>query len=547
MTPSHWLRLAALTLCVGAGALAGCGGGGGGSIPHAGGGSTQSKLAEGTLHIVVPEKTMSNGKRRPAYISPYTTQLAWSINGAQQTPVELTTPSPCTTTGSGLSCTVNFYVAPGTYAFSFTCEDVNGQALSSATTTNTTLAAGTATNLSLTLGGIAANFSVTSSSNNFGTSGTLFAVYGGSPVTLAIDAQDIDANLIVGNGAPTITATLLPSPAPPATLTGSGSTFTLTSTYQSDSPTQPGSAVLQISASPYPGSGATSFTKTYQFLFYVPWIYVTNSAGSVYAYDELGNQQSPAPLVSGLHGPSAIAFGSSTSPPYLYVATVTTATPVPTPTASNTPGATVGGIVAYNGDGSTPSPAPTPAFGGVGIPAGLAFDTNNNQLYAVNSSGTSFQAFAAAGGSNVIGSPPTITGPTGIAFDSTNNELYVSTSTGVVVYTESGTQDTSKSFTGLSSAIGIAYDQTLDEIFVLSSGGVVTGYPAAGGGSTGTFTAAVTSAAGILYDPYQQWIYVIGSSGISAYSATSTNFGTRETLSGSWSNLGTPTSLTVVQ
>ena len=546
MTPSHWLRLAALTLCIGAGALAGCGGGGG-SIPHAGGGSAQSKVAEGTLHIVVPEKTMSNGKRRPAYVSPSTTQLAWSINGTQQTPVQLTTPTPCTTTGSGLSCTVNFYIAPGTYTFVFTCEDGSGTALSVGTSTNYALVAGNANTLSVTLGGVATSFKVSSTSNNFGTSGSLFAVYGGSPVTLSIVGLDADQNTIVGSGAPTITATLLPSPVPPATLTGSGSTFTLTSTYQSDSPTQPGSAVLQISASPYPNSGATAFSQTVQFLFYVPWIYVTNSSGSVYAYDELGDQQSPAPLVSGLHGPSAIAFGSSTSPPYLYVATVTTATPVPTPTASNTPGATVGGIVAYNGNGSTPSPAPTPAFGGVGIPAGLAFDTNNNQLYAVNSSGTSFQAFAAAGGSNVIGSPPTISGPTGIAFDSTNNELYVSTSSGVVVYTESGTQDTSKSFTGLSSAIGIAYDQTLDEIFVLSSGGIVTGYPAAGGVSTGTFTATVTSAAGILYDPYQQWIYVIGSSGISAYSATSTNFGTRQTLSGTWSNLGTPTSLTVVQ
>jgi len=542
MTPVYWLRLAALALCIGAGALAGCGGGGGGSIPHTSGAGTQSKLAEATLHIVVPEKT-TDGKRRPAYISPSTTQLAWSIGSSPQPAVQLTTPSPCTSTGSGLSCTVNFYIAPGTYTFTFTCEDVNGNALSTATSTNYTLAAGSASTLSLTLGGIAANFSVTSSSNNFGTSGTLFAVYGGSAVTLAINAQDADANLIVGNGAPTITATLLPSPSPPATLTGSGSTFTLTSTYQSDSPTQPGSAVLQISASPYPGSGATSFSKTYQFLFYVPWIYVTNSAGNVLAYDELGTPQSPAPLVSGLPAPVAIAFGSSTSPPYLYVATVTTPTPIPSPVGSNTLGPNVGGIIAYNGDGSTPSPAPTPAFSGVGVPVGLAFDTNNSQLYVVNSSGTSLQAFSASGGTAV--SSATISGPTGIVFDSNNNELYVSTSAGVVVYTETGTQDASKSFTGLSSAIGIAYDQTLDEIFVLSSGGIVTGYPAAGGAAVGTFTAAATSTA-ILYDPYQQWIYVIGSSGIKAYSTTPT-LGTSQTLSGSWSNLGTPTALTVVQ
>ncbi len=540
MTPLHWLRLAALALCAGAGALAGCGGGGGGSIPHTS--SPQSKLAEGTLHIVVPEK-MTNGKRRPAYVSPSTTQLAWTINGTQETPVELTTPSPCTTSGSGLSCTVNFYIAPGTYTFVFTCEDGSGTVLSVGTSTNYTLVAGNANTLSVTLGGVATSFKVTSTSNNFGTSGSLFAVYGGAPVTLNINGLDADQNTIVGNGAPSITATLLPSPSPPATLSGSGSTFTLTSTYQSDSPTQAGSAVLQISASPYPGSGATSFSQTVQFLFYVPWIYVTNSAGNVLAYDELGTQQSPAPLVSGLPAPVAIAFGSSASTPYLYIATVTTPTPVPTPTGSNTLGPNVGGIVAYQGNGATPSPAPTPAFSSVGVPVGLAFDTNNSQLYVVNSSGTSFQSFAPAGGSNVIGSPPTISGPTGIVFDTTNNELYVSTSTGVVVYTESGTQDASKSFTGLSSAISIAYDQTLDEIFVLSSGGVVTGYPAAGGAQAGTFTPAVTSPTAILFDPYQQWIYVIGSSTIKAYNTS----GTSQALSGSWSNLGTPTSLTVVQ
>jgi hypothetical protein len=545
MTPHVWLRALGLALCVGAVALAGCGGGGGGSsIPHASGGAAQDKVATATLHILVPEKT-TNGKRRPAYVSPSTTQLAWSINGVNQTLVPLATPSPCSTTGSGLSCTVNFQLAPGTYTFVFTLEDANSQPLSVGTSTNYTLQAGVANTLTVTLGGVATGFQVTSASNNFGTSGSLFTVYGGAAVTLNINPVDVDGNLILNTnpGAPTITATLLPSPSPPAALSGSGNTWTLTSTYQSNSPTQPGSGVLSITASPYPNSGATGVTSSVQFLFYVPWLVITNSAGNVIAFDEQGNVQSPNPIRSGLPAPAGIAWAASTAPPYLYVATVTTPTPVPTPTGTNTLGPNVGGIVAYNGDGSTPSPAPTPAFSSVGVPVGLAFDTNNNQVYAANSSGTSLQAFPAAGGSNVIGSPPTISGPTGIVFNSTNNELYVSTTSGVFAYTESGALDSSVSFSGLSSAAGVAYDQADNEIYVVSSSGLVSVYPAGGGALVTSFSTAITSPTGLLFDPYQHWVYVIGSTGIAAYNEA----GARQTLSGSFSGLGTPTSITVVE
>jgi hypothetical protein len=535
------LRALGLAICIAAGILAGCGGGGGGStLPSAGGSGSKSSFATATLHIIVPEKT-TNGRRRPAYVSPSTTQLAWSINGQNQATVPLTTPSPCSSSGSGLSCNVNFQVAPGTYTFVFTLEDVNGNTLSIGTATNYTLTAGIANTLTVTLGGVASGFKVTSSSNNFGTSGSLFTVFGGAAVTLTINTVDVDNNIIINPGAPTITATLLPSPSPPATLSGSGSTWTLTSSYQPSNPTVPGPAVLAITASPYAGSGATGLTGNVQFLFYVPWLYITNSSGKVVAFDELGNAQSPAPLVSGLHGPAAVAFGASTAPPYLYVATVTTPTPVPTPTGSNTPGPIVGGIVAYNGDGTTPSPAPS-AFSGVGIPVGLAFDTHNNELYALNSPAPSLQAFAASGGSNTITSP-TISGPTGIVFNSANNELYVSTTSGVFAYTESGTLDSSVSFTGLSSAAGVAYDAHNDEIYAVSSSGVVSIYPAAGGSQVATFSTTITSPSGLLYDPYQHWIYVIGSSGIAAYSEA----GVPQTLSGSFSGLGTPTSITVVQ
>ncbi|HEX8806416.1 MAG TPA: hypothetical protein VF741_05685, partial [Candidatus Aquilonibacter sp.] len=166
MRPVSMLRLVALAVAIGAAMLAGCGGGGGVTPPANGGSSQGGGLAEGTLRIVVPEKT-SNAVRRPAYISPSTTQLTWMVDGVAQSPVALATSnSNCTTGGSGLSCTVNFYVAPGAHTFSFTLRDANGVALSAATNVSYTLIEGSPNSLSVTLGGIAASFSITSTSTN---------------------------------------------------------------------------------------------------------------------------------------------------------------------------------------------------------------------------------------------------------------------------------------------------------------------------------------------------------------------------------------------
>lgn len=549
-----WLRIGALGLSIFAGALAGCGGGGA-SVPHAGG-SSQGTLAEGTLRIVVPEKT-TNGARRPAYISPSTTQLVWSYAGSTQT-VALTTANPdCSGSGSGLSCTVNFYVAPGTYTFSFTLQDASNKPLSAATNVSYTLVAGQANVLGVTLGGIAQSFGVTSSNSNFATpsSGSNYTVYGNAVVTLTINALDADSNTIVGAGSLGVSAMLSPVPtasasAIPATATlvaGSGNTWTLTSTYHATSPSIPGSLSLVVSASPYPGSGVTqTLTQTYNLQFYTPWLIVSQSgSGKVLSYDEQGNAQSLA--ITGVPNPAAVVLGvnsSTASPlpsPYFYVAAITTATPVPTPTGTNTPGPSTGAIQAYNGDGSTPTL--TGSFSGVGVPVGLAFDTNLNDVYVVNSLGTSLQAFDAQGNTVSI-SAPTISSPTGITFDSANGDLYVSTTIGVFAYAENGSANLSVSaFAGLSTPSGVAYDSNLNEIAVLNGGnGTIALYAPTGGTALVTFP-VISSPTAIAFDPYSLWFYVANSSTIRAYGET----GTLQTLSGSWSGLSTPTGITVVQ
>jgi len=547
------LRIAALALTIFAGALVGCGGGGGSSIPHGGGGSSQGSLADATLRIIIPQKTTTNGTRRPAYISPSTTQLLWSLDGVSQTTVGLTSTSPgCSGSGSSLTCTVNFYVAPGSHTFTFTLEDASNKPLSANTTVSSTLTAGAANVLSVTLGGIAQSFSVTSVNTNFATPSSgapFYTMYGNNAVTLTVNALDADGNIIVGSGSLGVTAALtsVPSASPvPATLAAaSGNTWTLSSSYAPSNPTLAGAGALVVSASPYPNSGGATVNGTFNVQFFVPWLYVAQSgSGKVTTYNEQGTAQSVT--ITGLNAPAGVAFGANTSTasplpsPYLYVATVTTATPVPTPTGTNTVGPTTGAVVAYNGDGSTPSL--TGSFSGVGVPAGIAFDTYLNDVFVLNSTGTALQAFDAQGNTVSISSP-TISSPTGIVFNSTNHDLYVSTTSAVLAYLESGSADSAvSSFSGLNSPSGVAYDSNLNEIAVLNKGNSTFSLYAPSGGSAiaGPF-GTISSPVAIVYDPYVHWFFVANATSIAAYNES----GTLQTTS--FPALSSPASITVVE
>jgi hypothetical protein len=550
LRPATLLRIGALSLTILAGVLAGCGGGGG-AVPHTGGGSSQGALANATLRIVIPEKTTTNGVRRPAYISPSTTQLAWTLDGASQSTVPLTPGSAgCTGSGSTLTCTVNFYVAPGLHTFSFTLQDASNKPLSAATNVSSTLVAGQANTLSVTLGGIAQSFSLTSSNSNFATpsSGSGYTVFGNAAMTLAINTVDADGNIIVGSGSLGVTAaiTSVPSASPvPATLAaGTGNTWTLNISYAPSNPTLAGAGALVVSASPYPNSGGSTVNGTFNLQFFVPWLYVVQSgSGKVTSYNEQGTAQSVT--ITGLNGPSGVVFGANSSTasplpsPYLYVATVTTATPVPTPTGANTVGPSTGAVAAYNGDGSTPTI--TGSFSGVGVPAGLTFDTNLNDVYVLNSLGTSLQAFDSQG--NTVGiSSPTISSPTGIVFDSTNGDVYVSTTSGVFAYLENGSVDSAvATFTGLNSPSGVAYDSNLNEVAVLNKGNATLALYSPTGGPPITSFGTISSPVAIVYDPYVHWFYVANATSIAAYSET----GTLQTTS--FPALSSPTAITVVE
>lgn len=536
------MRVAVFVLCVVAAALAGCGGGGSSSsMMPASGGSKNERIAQATLRIVIPQKTGPNGKRRPAYISPSTTQLVWRLDGVLQSTVALSTSNPeCS--GSPVTCTVPFYVSPGYHTFSFTLEDSLGNALSAASVVATTLTAGQANTLSVTLGGIAASFSVTSSEGSTFTPQSS-TVYGKIPITLVIDPLDADGNYIVGTGAVAVTATLSPNPSasPPlasATLTSSGSnTYTLTSTYSATNPAAAGGGLaLYVVATPYPNSGASTLTATYTLSFVDPWLYVAQSgAGKVTTYDEAGTAQSQT--ISGLSTPSAVVFGQNSTTPsplpssYVYVAQVIPANPTPTPTA-----APQGAIGAYNGDGSAATL--TGSFSGLGVPAGLAYDTNLNDLYVLNSIGTVLQAYDAQGNAtSVITSAPSIGNPTGIAFDDTNDELYVTTTSGIACYAENGSLVSS--VVSANTPAGVAYDPYLDEIFVANQGNSTVSVYTPALVLASSFS-VIASPAAIAFDPYARVVYVANSTSIQGYTESGTS------LSLSFPALSSPSSIAVV-
>lgn len=525
MTMKMHARWGTLALFVVAGTLVACSGGA--SVPSAAGGA-RSASANATLHLIVPQKKSSTAERRATYISPSTTQLAWTLDGFQQTPVALATSNPdCTNGTDGLACTVTFQVAPGAHTFVFSLEDANGTVLSQATDVTATLVAGTTNALSVTLGGIAQNISVTTSATAGPMNPSQYVVYGNAPLVLTINALDADGNVIVGPGSLGITATIAPQPesSPPiatATLApGANNTWTLTSTYVATAPTIAGSTALVVSATPVPNSGGAAISATYDLQFYDPWIYVAQSgSGQVTSYDEQGRAQGVT--ISGLNAPAAIAPGGTTDAGYLYIADASS-------------------IHAYGIDGTPATLAGS--FPGASASVGLAFDSNLSNLYALDVPAPSLQAYDAQGNAaSVLTSVPTIANPTGIAFDDASGDLYVSSASGIVAYAENGVVDPAvAAFVGVDSPTGVAYDSIHDDILVLNGNGTVGVYAPGGGAPTSTF-GVIASPTAILFDPFADWMYVANASSIAAYD----HAGAPQTLAGSWPNLNGPKSMVVI-
>jgi hypothetical protein len=541
-------RIVMIAFAVLAAFAAGCGGGGGSALSgltngggsNGGGNSTGSKSVTGFyLHIIIPATGgTASERRRPKYISSATAQLAYTVDGTVETPVALSTSNPdCT--GSPVSCTVPFPIAPGAHTFSFTLEDSNSNALSGSTNVSYTITAGSANTLTLTLGGIVASIVVQSQSGNgtrvTGNVSNGFQIFGNSAVQFAVVEEDADGNTIVG-AMPS--PSVQPSSGAPFTVaspSAGSNVWTLTSTYQPTNPTNPSNSGFTIVASPVPSSGpTTNFQTSVGLQLYQPWIYVLNSGGggSITAYDEQGNQKTlPAYPVS---TPQGIAIDTSTASPEPNVGDIY---------VSNVGGPTVKAFTA-----ATAAPTTLPgSFAGIASPGPMVFDAHNDQLYLANlaSSGQTMEAYTSGGAAGAGFSTTTnIANATALAYDSVDNYIFLASGTGNKIYefSEAGAQLTTWT-TSLSNPSGLAYDPNSGWIYVANKGtSAITAYNTGGTSQTLSGFSGLTSPTAMLFDPHSKVFYVVNGSTMKAFSET----GTAASLSGTFPNLNTPTEMFIV-
>ena len=214
--------------------LAGCGGGSGAgsgmpshAIPTVGGNGTLA------LSLQVPSPALQANRRSPKYVSPDTQYIGISyLSGVNQTftPAQLETPqvsfavsspSVCAIQSNGYRfCSVAVSLAPGTYTVGITtwaAPPTAGAFAASSELSQTTLpaevvTAGTAANLgnataiNASLDAIPAGLAVTPlpSQAHVTTEGATYDIIGMSPADFLVEPIDAAGNIIVGQGAPSV-------------------------------------------------------------------------------------------------------------------------------------------------------------------------------------------------------------------------------------------------------------------------------------------------------------------------------------------------------
>lgn len=214
--------------------LAGCGGGSGAgtgmpsrAIPTVGGNGTLA------FSLQVPSPALQANRRSPKYVSPDTQYIGISyLSGVNQTftPAQIETPqvsfavsspSVCAIQSNGYRfCSVAVSLAPGTYTVGITTwaapptsgTFAGSSELSQATLPGEVVAAGTAANLgnataiNASLDAIPAGLAVTPlpSQTHVTADGATYDIVGMSPADFLVEPVDAAGNIIVGQGAPSV-------------------------------------------------------------------------------------------------------------------------------------------------------------------------------------------------------------------------------------------------------------------------------------------------------------------------------------------------------
>lgn len=497
-------------LIVTAAFLAGCAGThSGGVLPFSSVSPEQSKQALAHLHvsIKIPKRRHRRG-HGDRYVSASTQSIQFKVYNAKRTTLLQTvsknltpTSAGCTTVSSGTTCTFAIGLSPGQISLDVTTFDgtnATGHALSAMVAQPFTLKAGKANHLALTLGGLVASFRITTVNAVQSTysASTGLSIIGGQPQSITILPLDADGNTIVGSNAPTPVIAATPADTTLVAPTAGSHTYTLTSTFHTaTNPTIPHAGTISVSASPVPGSGATTFVKSIPLKLYQPWIYVVDgSNNTLKAYDEAGNAKTLSGSFSGLSAAYYVVYSPTTN--LLYVSDWYDILPFDV----------MGNTASTSGSFSTST--------GVGQPL---LDTNNNLLYFPNYSNSVVSVYDLQGHTQTLSGTPFsgVSDPWVSVYDTHNGLLYVPNygANTMGVYNEQGVAQTSGSFSNLNDTYGLAFDSNNNFIYAANSSTTapVTVYDESGNQQTpsgGFSSLGANEASGIGFDPYNNKIYV---------------------------------------
>lgn len=194
----------------------------------AGGGATTSGT-QAKLTVVVPQAAATTATsasvRRPQYVSPSSSHLVVSVNGATPTTYGLTPQSPgCALQAGTVTCTFSVPAPAGNDALALSLTDAGGNVLSKNVVT-ATIAAGTVTPVAVTLAGVPATVKIVPGTRAFidGTSAP-YHFPGLFPQPVEVEPLDADGNVIIGPGAPTITSVAVTTGSGYAGVTSAGTT-----------------------------------------------------------------------------------------------------------------------------------------------------------------------------------------------------------------------------------------------------------------------------------------------------------------------------------
>jgi DNA-binding beta-propeller fold protein YncE len=528
-----WLALAVT-------AIAACSQGAGGSNAVLPGTSATQHRHAGTarMRIRIPHRHRHRGKHSD-YISISTKSVGVSINGGAEILANVTPTSPgCIVTGTPAytQCTISIPAPVGTDRFLVTTYDGlqgAGNQLS-ANTVSFKVVSGATTPLNIVLGGIArgVEYSYAGSPGLISPTPGAFDIYGHASYAFTIVPIDADFNVIMGPGAPTISVT--PPPGKPFVLGTPTATnpnvYTFQSTYVATNPATPAKLTLTVQATPVPGSGAFTITDPLSISLYQPWIYVTNNLSAppaavtvftedgtavpgvaanfshvpsptgiaydsanqwiyvtdgsasniVCVYDTIGDLISGTYPWADVQNPNGIAYAASND--RLYVA--------------NGPGQMNPSVTAYDGGGNEvtlPFPIPLPTASVKPYPAGIAYDSNNGEIYVTDSYNYTLNAYALNGAQQTLSPISLSNSPSGVAFDPDNRLIYV---------VAAGPGPLNRHGRGARRA-GTARRPHLlvSTVFAFDETGAPITLP------FGAFS-GLTSPDAILYDPYDQEFYV---------------------------------------